>query len=437
MLPSQWVLANSPPSRRVFQDLPPRICDGNQSWNSSLSCFMVVHAYLNAAAQSGGVAFLLAGPPEHNHVKGVDYPAHLFTALIEPVWRGGTHIGLFVTSNNYRAYDGLGVNILDSHSDVNIWWHATVSKLCEKIKWSVNAVVAMAPRLPDRANTRFGGHRCTHRYCEPYFRQWGHSWRSLQLMLAFELWTGAHYKYIVKARNDFTYRPVDKIDGALFKALPNDTVAVPSIEFQRSTRWLENGTKSAKWPWAINDQLFLGGRSAMLILFGVFLSNRISPGGGGLSVHGAAVHAGGEIEAILAHHIKMEKLRVVTVELQPSSPGHPYSSMHKGKHWVDAYCHSCFVATRAFEDKTTGGLGGVGPKLDYVEAIGEPEVSRSFQQQFVASFATGSSKSKRVVSLFNRTTKSTQAKTRQVHALPRQKKQPWRQKKQPWILKKP
>ena len=50
----------------------------------------------------------------------------------------------------------------------------------------------------------------------------------------------------------------------------------------------------------------------MHLYLGVLLSNRTSPGGGGLGRRGAAREAAGQAEAILADHLVGKAVRVVT-----------------------------------------------------------------------------------------------------------------------------
>eukprot|EP00964_Phaeocystis_antarctica_P114254 scaffold78224_cov63-Phaeocystis_antarctica.AAC.1 len=224
------------------------------------------------------------------------------------------------------------------------------------------AEIALPPPPLRREETRFARRHCSHQFCDRYFVSYLHVFQSYLLLSARERAAGRRYAFVVKGRYDLTFRPGDIISPAWLRTMPGDAVAVPALEFQWSVRWLEGatagrpGTRTARWPNAMNDQLAFGRRAPMHAYLGLLLANRTSPGGSGLGRRGAAREAAAQAEAILADHCVTRGVRVLTVELQLAKPTDRQRRSAAVPWLSNSSCCFCFDARR-------GGVAGVGREL--------------------------------------------------------------------------
>ena len=305
--------------------------------------------------RAAAVALLLAGPPPRAGADGAEatYRAHgeaQRVSVVAPL----------------AAMWPVEAVVTCEASEVGAW-----RRLLEPALPSLAAAeIALPPQPPlRREDTRLARRHCSHQFCGRYYLMHLHVFQSYLLLAARERAVGRRYAFVVKGRFDLTFRPGDVVSAGWLRALPRDAVAVPSLEFQWKVRWLEGetggrpGTRTARWPNAMNDQLAFGRRAPMHAYFGLLLANRTSPGGSGLGRRGAAREAAAQAEAILADHCVTRGVSVLTVELQLAKPTDRQRRSAAVPWLSNRSCCFCFDASR-------GGVAGVGRELRFVAPAG-------------------------------------------------------------------
>lgn len=121
--------------------------------------------------------------------------------------------------------------------------------------------------LPQQQRTLFVGQRANK------YVQWAKLARAARSLRSLERRRGRAFDYIVRARNDFIYRPDQRIDTRWLLLLGDRDVAVPATAFQahRAGKYdIDRADWQTPWPYCgVNDQLALGRREPMLTYLGI------------------------------------------------------------------------------------------------------------------------------------------------------------------------
>ena len=100
------------------------------------------------------------------------------------------------------------------------------------------------------------------------YAQWAKLARMVGVLERVETSIGIEFDYVVKARNDFIYRPDQLLEPRWLQLLQADEVAVPAMPFQAPRAGYHDASRrdwQQPWPFnGINDQLAFGRRAPML-----------------------------------------------------------------------------------------------------------------------------------------------------------------------------
>ena len=300
------------------------------------------------------VAILFAGPPFHKHAPGYDYVEEFQRALVAPLLNANISVSIFATGANEAEIAG---------------WRRFLAKLKETCTVEVWSYLP----LPDRSTTRFSDAECKHRHmkssapCINVLYIWSHLDSTFQLLRHHEARVRLRpFDYLIKARNDFVYRPGHCLDVAWLLSMPTDVLAVPSVEMHTTDRWLERSWGSgATWPDVVNDQLAFGPRFSMGAYFELLRNHEEST---------RMPRPPGHMEGMLSHylrHARSPPLQIVTVELQYSQPGGKYINGRDGQ-WVNSHCRWCWKP-----EAGGAAMGGVGGGLTPVATCANNNVTES------------------------------------------------------------
>jgi len=273
--------------------------------------------HINSPAHPGKplLGFLMAGPYGHRMIDngrgavGMTYATSFYKRMIEPLLPQ-LLVELLISSEPRES---------------SAW-----EEWCKPFSSSIAVRIVEGAPLPDRIETRFSDVLC-HDSCQGLWLQYGHLHNCLELVKQREASGNVRFDYIVKARQDVMYKPDNFMTPGWLFRMPKDALAVPSVEFHTSDRWMER--TPSMWPLGMNDQIVFGPRSAMEAYLNTIWSNSTVPNG----------YPQGP-ESVLSRHIISCNLTVITVELQISRPGGRNFKNGKGGRWVTTPCKLCMVA---------------------------------------------------------------------------------------------
>ncbi|KAK3248146.1 hypothetical protein CYMTET_42379 [Cymbomonas tetramitiformis] len=175
------------------------------------------------------VAVILAGPPDHNHKKGL--PGSEFTnSLLHHIilqLSGKFDVAMFIACS--------------SDDEAEIWRREVIEPLSHAL----------------------------------FFSQYGHLRQAYELLLRFEQLNPQKFDYIVKTRIDLLYKADNFLNPRWLMALPSMHIGVPSTEFHMYDRWAERNNADE---FILPDQMAFGRREVMDVYFGLFEEGERSEG---------------------------------------------------------------------------------------------------------------------------------------------------------------